>query len=216
MAWWIGVLFAIGSVLFLVPALASLGSSADWIGVTFFVGSIFFTTASLLQLLAALNVPHRLRGRPRASWRRPRAWIPARVDVLSALVQFPGTILFNVNTWNAMKTGLDTRQSNVKVWAPDFVGSACFLVASLLAFANVEHSWLSWRPRDPDWQIAALNLAGSLAFGAAAIASFYRPATGDAVSDQIANGGTALGAICFLVGALMLLPQAERQASRAQ
>ncbi len=104
----------------------------------------------------------------------------------------------------------------MRVWAPDVIGSACFLVSSLLAFANVEHRWLSWRPRDPDWQIAALNLAGSVAFGVAAIASFYRPATGEAVSDQIANGGTALGALCFLVGALMLLPQAQRLASRAQ
>ncbi len=36
--WWMGVLFAIGSTLFLVPAIASLDGDADWIGITFFCG----------------------------------------------------------------------------------------------------------------------------------------------------------------------------------
>ena len=49
--WWIGMLFAIGSVCFLVgpfPGFIDLvGSAAD--GMVFFVGSIFFTSAAFLQ-----------------------------------------------------------------------------------------------------------------------------------------------------------------------
>ena len=52
-SWWIGVLFAIGSVCFLLgpfPGFAGLvGSAAD--GAVFFVGSVFFTSAALLQYL---------------------------------------------------------------------------------------------------------------------------------------------------------------------
>jgi hypothetical protein len=212
-AWWVGTLFAIGSVLFLVPALAALDSTADWIGIAFFCGSIFFTAASVLQLALAAQLPHRLRPRAQRRPTRPRAWLPATADWLSAVIQVPGTVLFNVNTFDAMNTALTTHQTNVRVWAPDAIGSTCFLVSSAIAFATTGRAWLSWRPSDLDWWIAGLNLIGSIAFGVSAIAAFDRPATGNAVSDQIANGGTALGALCFLIGALLLWPQAERQES---
>jgi hypothetical protein len=211
LAWWTGVLFALGSLLFLVPALASFGSSADWIGVAFFCGSICFTSAALLQLVAASEVPHR--GRPAHERRRlrPRAWLPQRVDWIASGIQFPGTLLFNANTFDAMSRALSTRQADVRVWGPDVIGSACFLLSSLLAFANSEHRWVSFRPRDLDWWIAAANLLGSIAFGVSAIASFVRPATGTELNDAISDAGTALGGLCFLVGALLLLPQAHRQ-----
>ncbi|MFL5870336.1 MAG: hypothetical protein ACJ75R_04590 [Solirubrobacterales bacterium] len=214
-AWWVGTLFAVGSILFLVPALAALDSTADWIGVTFFCGSIFFTAASVLQLVLAAELPHRLRPRAERRPLRPRAWLSATADWLSAAIQLPGTVLFNVNTFAAMNTALTTHQSNVRVWAPDAIGSGLFLVSSAVAFANTGGAWISWRPRDLDWWIAGLNLLGSVAFGASAIAAFSRPETGQAVSDQIANGGTALGALCFLIGALLLLPQVDRQEANA-
>jgi hypothetical protein len=102
----------------------------------------------------------------------------------------------------------------VRVWAPDMIGSACFLLSSLLAFANAERRWVSFRPRDLDWVIAAANFAGSVAFGVSAIAAFVRPESGSAVSDQVASGATALGAACFLVGAVLLPLHAERQEGR--
>jgi len=214
LAWWTGVLFAIGSLLFLIPAVAALSSSADWIGVTFFAGSIFFTTAALLQLAASSEVPHRRRPHEERRLLRPRAWLPHTVDWVAASIQFGGTLLFNINTFNAMDRALSTQQVNVRVWAPDMIGSGCFLAASLLAFANVEHAWLSFRPRDLDWWIAFVNLLGSLAFGAAAVASYVRPSTGSALDDAIANGGTAAGAAMFLIGAVLLLPQADRAQRR--
>ncbi len=66
--WWMALLFAVGSAMFLVPAMAALASSAAWIAVTFFSGSVFFTSASLLQLITAAELPHRFRPRTR---RRP-------------------------------------------------------------------------------------------------------------------------------------------------
>jgi hypothetical protein len=205
------LLFGLGSTMFLVPALAALGSAAAWISVTFFCGSIFFTSASLVQLITAAELPHRFR--PRADRRplRPRAWLPATVDWLGAAIQFPGTLFFNVSTFAAMNTALTAHEATARVWAPDVIGSGCFLVSSLVVFANTEHRWLSWRPRDLDWWIAALNLFGSVAFGVSALASFISPSTGLVAHGSLANLGTAVGALGFLLGSILLAPQAELQ-----
>ncbi len=51
-----------------------------------------------------------------------------------------------------------------------------------------------------------LNLVGSVAFGVSAIASYVKP-NGQLVSLALTNLGTFVGAICFLVGAVLLLPE---------
>ena len=93
------------------------------------------------------------------------------------------------------------------MWAPDAFGSIAFLVSSahgVLRRATIAGGALSWRSRD--WDVAALNLLGSIAFGVSAIASLVEPSTGEPVSAHIANSGTSLGGICFLVAAAMLIP----------
>jgi hypothetical protein len=186
-AWWTGALFAAGSLCFAVASFASQWASAPRpaIGVTFFAGSIAFTVASYLQLTAAT-------GR----------------DRLPALVQLAGTLFFNVSTFAGMQHGLDARETDLRVWSPDAFGSVCFLVASELALASVCGRWMCWRPGARDWQIAALNLVGSVAFGVAAVASLVEPSTSEPVSAAIANAGTTSGALCFLAGALLMLPGA--------
>ena len=61
--------------------------------------------------------------------------------------------------------------------------------------------------RDRDWTMAAINLAGCVLFGVSAIASFIVPAEGTILDLAAANLTTALGGLCFLIGALMLLPR---------
>ena len=56
------------------------------------------------------------------------------------------------------------------MWTPDALGSICFLVASELAYAEAGHRWVSWRPHDLGWRIAAVNMLGSIFFGISAIA----------------------------------------------
>jgi peptidoglycan/LPS O-acetylase OafA/YrhL len=60
------------------------------------------------------------------------------------------------------------------------------------------------RRESREWQIAALNLLGSLLFMAAALAAFVLPSTGDPLDASLANSGTLTGALCFLVGARLL------------
>jgi hypothetical protein len=52
-----------------------------------------------------------------------------------------------------------------------------------------------------------LNLLGSIAFGVSAVASYIIPATGELRNAERANLGTLVGAVFFLIGALLLLPE---------
>lgn len=183
--WWIGILFAIGSACFLVgpfPGFVDLvGSAAD--GTVFFVGSAFFTAAAFLQFLQSQGG-----------------------DRIPTAIQLVGTVFFNISTFRGMQDSYDSADVNRLVWAPDAAGSACFLVSGVLAFLAVRHL----RSRDrTEWRIAVVNLAGCILFGISAIASYVVPETGDALDLAAANWSTALGALCFLVGAIMLLPKKE-------
>lgn len=185
-SWWIGALFGIGSACFAIASFASQWASAPRpaIGVTFFVGSVFFTAAAFLQLRTSQT----------------------RTDKVAALVQFVGTLFFNVSTFAGMQRGLDARQTDLRVWAPDVFGSACFLVSSALSYVAVRRPSAAWR-------IAGLNLLGSVFFGVAALAALIEPSTGEPVSAAIANAGTTAGALCFFAGAFMLIPQAAAAAA---
>jgi hypothetical protein len=208
--WWMSVLFAVGSLCFTAAALASQWASSPRpaIDVTFFVGSIFFTCASYLQYAETVNVERGPELRARGRRWRPASWEPRRIDWLAASIQLAGTVFFNISTFAAMKQGLSTGESNRRVWAPDVFGSLCFLVSSELAYAEVCHHWICLRCRSLSWRIVALNLLGSIAFGAAAIGSLLEPSSGEPISARIANGGTAVGGLCFLVAALALMPEA--------
>ena len=71
-AWWIGVLFAIGSICFALgsfpPYAIHVGNNAD--DLTYFIGSIFFTVASFLQYDETADDAHL--ARPRTPQRCPR------------------------------------------------------------------------------------------------------------------------------------------------
>jgi hypothetical protein len=207
--WWIGVLFMIGSLCF---ALGALPGYVEWVGsttddVTFFIGSIFFTSAAVLQYLEVVNadpVDHDPSVRRRV---RFFAWQPRRIDWWASGVQLVGTVFFNISTFAAMDASLSAEGVNRLVWRPDVYGSACFLIASELAFAEVGHRWVSWRPRVRSWRIASLNLAGSVAFGVSAFAARIVSDSGQPANVELVNLGTFLGAIGFLVGAFLLLPE---------
>jgi hypothetical protein len=211
--WWMAALFVIGALCFTVGGIASQWAATPraGIGVTFFVGSLFFTSAAYLQYAEAVNAERGLGPRAhRVRW-RPASWEPKRIDWLATFVQLIGTVLFNISTFAALHHNLTTKQTNARVWAPDAFGSIAFLIASELAFAEVCHRWISFRNRTLAWKIVALNMLGSIAFGASAIASLVEPSSGEPVSARIANAGTSFGGLCFLIGALLLMPEAANE-----
>jgi hypothetical protein len=120
-----------------------------------------------------------------------------------------GTLLFNVSTFDAMQTGLSTHEQNRLVWAPDLVGSGCFLASGALAYAvttgpHLLPARMLPAQRDRAWRMAAVNLAGCVFFGISAVASFVIPSTGSVLALAPANWCTALGALCFFIGAVLL------------
>jgi hypothetical protein len=184
------VLFAIGSLCFAVgpfPGFVHLvGAEAD--AAVFFAGSLFFTTAAALQYLET----------PGAD----------RLGRWACGIQLAGTLFFNRSTFDALQSGLSTGQEDHLIWRPDAFGSVCFLVASGLAWSAVRGAG-----RDTDWWIATINLAGSVAFGASAVAGYVVPSTGDTLDLAAANLTTVAGALCFLAGAVLLLLEGARDRS---
>ena len=93
------------------------------------------------------------------------------------------------------------------IWTPNMLGSICFLVASYLAYAEVSHGAGSFAPRSVSWWIAVVNLAGSVAFQLSALDSFVGPAPTSPEMLFWSTLWTAVGALCFLVGAYLLIPE---------
>ncbi len=87
------------------------------------------------------------------------------------------------------------------------IGSACFLVSSVLAWYEACHGWAAWRPRSWSWSITLANLIGSIAFGISAVAGYINPVTGQVHNAGRADIQTLIGAIGFLIGAVLLLPE---------
>jgi hypothetical protein len=206
----IAVLFMIGATGFAVGAVpayaAAVGALPD--ALTFFVASIFFTSASFAQLIQSQSPAMAATGSARDRQRqavRWRAWLPHDRSWLAAATQFPGTLFFNATTFWAMAQGLSPGRYDRVVWRPDFFGSVLFLVSSAFAVVALGR-FLSWRPRCAGWRIAWLNMVGSVAFMASAIAAFVLPRTGAAVSLTWADGATFVGAVCFFAGAWLTIP----------
>jgi hypothetical protein len=204
--WWIAVLFAVGSLLFAlgtVPAYVD-AVGARWDAVTFFVGSLFFTSAGFLTYREAVDAAPSV---PGATRRRFFAFQPHRIDWWATAVQLLGTLFFNLSCGNALRANLTAQAAHQHVWRPDAFGSICFLVASTLAWFEVCHGWVAWRPRSWAWWITLANLTGSVAFGISAVAAYINPVTGEVTNADRSALGTFVGAVCFFVGALLLLPE---------
>lgn len=202
LSWWIGGLFALGSVCFALGSLPVYFDrvAPEVVGWTFFVGSIFFTSAASLQLAETLRAP-------------AAGSLLRRIDFWAVLVQLVGTVFFNLSTFAATRSDLTLTQERHLVWAPDVGGSICFLVASWLAYAEVNRGILPRSDRSVGWSIAALNLLGSVAFGVAAVAARYLRSTGELANLPLVNLGTFLGAVCFLVGAGLLPVESAKERS---
>ncbi|MEV6306256.1 hypothetical protein AB0M02_43080 [Actinoplanes sp. NPDC051861] len=215
----IASLFIVGSACFV---LGSVSAYADAVGgvadaVTFFVGSIFFTAASFLQLVQAqtpamTGVDAVLLTEP-----EPLRWwnvSPHNRSWLAAITQFPGTLFFNASTLAALARNASVQQQDRHVWRPDIYGSTLFLVAAVFGILAVGTFW-SWRPRSLPWWIAWLNMIGSVLFMASALASFVVPGSGDVRNLWIDVAGTLFGALCFLIGAVLMFPAWTRAGHHA-
>lgn len=208
-------LFMAGSACFVVGSVpAYVSATGGWVdGVTYVIGSVFFTSASYAQLVQAQSpgatgvdaVTQRQRVQARLA-----GWLPRDRGWLAAAVQLPGTVFFNISTTAALTHNATAAESDRYVWRPDLYGSVLFLVSSVLAVLAVSRRFLSLQPESLPWRIAWVNLVGSVLFMASALASYVVPSTDEEIDTRIAVAGTLFGAVCFFVGAALMLPAWRR------
>jgi hypothetical protein len=193
-----GSLFAIGA------ALAQAGVGATACATVYLAGGAFFSTGGYTSVLQVVNEPEAGLGAepPEGRW---RWWSrePRRLQWLSAVVLFAGTLVFAIDLVDSFIEELSPAEADRLVWSPDMVGCALFLVSGHLAMVGIGGGWRFWGRRDLGWWIVAVNQLGSILFMVSAVASFVRPSTGDALATGIANWGTLSGALCFAVAGLM-------------
>ena len=213
-----GALFGVGSFCFALGSIplyfANVDPKID--AATFAIGSVFFTAAAYLQLRETVHAPDDVTPEDLRSSRRRRslfAWRPHRIDWWASAIQLIGTFLFNVSTFAAIRTDLTVEHDKHLVWGPDVFGSICFLIASGLAYAEVNRRWWPHSDGSVGWHIGALNLAGSIAFGLSAFGARLVGGSGTPANVTLVNAGTFLGAVCFLAGAVLLPVESAQDAA---
>jgi len=215
--WWIGTLFALGAFLFAAACVLSLAPSlAQWfrldstgVNAVFFAGSIPFTSAAYLQLFQAANsTDDQLARIQRPLQRQYFGWKPTDIGWLSCALQFPGTILFNFNTFDAMLPGLNWWQQELEVWMPNILGSILFLASGYLGFVETCHRHLAWKPSELSWWVTFMNLLGCIGFMIAAVFSVVIPGEADQMWVTLSVVFTLVGATCFFLGSLLMLLEA--------
>ena len=194
------VFFALGALL----AQVDIGTAWD-VDTVYLVGGLLFSLGGYVGLLQASNAPTDLEANGALNARRWRwfAFDPQRIGWLSAAVLFAGTVVFGVSLLVSYASDLTPRQTDDWVWGPDILGCLCFLVSGHLALVEVGHGWI-WRiVNDLGWWIVSVNQIGSVIFFLAGLASFVQPTTSTALNAGLANWGTCVGSLCFVVGGVL-------------
>lgn len=206
--WRIAVLFMIGSFGFILGSILVLAglNNVLLINAIFFVGSIFFTSAGYLQYYQSINTPTVIGVDQPAHERKWIAWQPGSIAFWVTFSQFLGTLMFNVNTFDAF-LNLGWIGQDLGIWVPDMIGSILFQISGTLAIFEICHRWFCWRDRSLAWWSTMINFIGCVAFLISACLAFVRPDPIFANLAFYATVFTLIGAICFFVGAYLILPE---------
>ncbi len=201
------VSFVLGGSLFALGAfLAQTGNDASRnIDLVYLVGGFFFSLGGYASVLQAGNAPTEIDEEGSLSAARWRWWDlrPHNLGWLSAAVLFVGTLLFAVSLVAAFGENLTVRQENTWIWIPDMLGCVCFLLSGHLALLEVCQGRIGVRVHEIGWWIVFVNQVGSVLFFLAGLAAYTQPATSTAVDLGVANWGTFLGAVCFVIGGVV-------------
>lgn len=193
---WIARLFMIGSSLFFAGSILFLlgGSTPFFNGMVFFIGSLFFTSAAYCQYYQSIN-PHEVH----------QYWFTWQVKNLTfyvACTQFIGTILFNVNTLDAL-LDLGWFGQELLVWCPDIIGSILFQISGCLSVIAMNRCGVNSSTRGVSWYIGIANFSGCVAFLISACFALVLPHPVDVLSIY-STIFTLIGALCFFVSAYLM------------
>ncbi len=211
--WWIGFLFLAGSGLFIAGSILTLWPSFDQSiallpSQVFFIGSLPFTCAAYLQFHQAVNATDFPLSEPPPIQNKLFGCRPTEIGWWSCLLQFLGTLLFNLSTYSAMNESLGWVSQDVWVWTPNMVGSILFLASGYLAFAETCHAYFRWLPGNLSWCVVALNLVGCIGFLTSAFLAVLVSDATPTIRFEVSVWFTLLGAVGFLASSMLLFPEA--------
>lgn len=195
LARWLGVLFAVGSVLFIVGGpLLLLGRD---LGITFnLAGSILFSVGAVLAVLEAVGAGHAL-GPASGGWRHTTAGKAALIQLVAAGVVFQTSTV-------AAQLGASGATAWWTVWVPSALGGVGFVWASRLYLAEASPA------HDLGTRVAVLNLVGSWMFLLSALPGLVDPNLTAGWADWTVNLGYTLGSIVFLAGGVGAIVEVSR------
>lgn len=183
--WWVALLFMIGAALFALGCVLYLGGFEHEIILdsVFFIGSLFFSSAAYCQFHQAIHATRNV------------FW--------SALSQFVGTLMFNMNTFDAF-FNLDWIEQDLLVWTPNITGSLLFQLSGSLAMFEICKGGWCWHFHNIEWRMNFINFIGCVAFLVSAILSFATPMPVPPMLATWATTFTLVGACCFFIGASLI------------
>lgn len=217
---YIGNFFAVGAALFALASILMFSPTTppgltNLANITYFLGSIPFTIAASLQHFQSANTsafPDVASTTIPATRIKMIGWQPRSAGWWSTFAQWLGTIAFNISTFNAISAPSEKLLDTLEIWGPNFEGSVLFLISGYLAFIEVSNKYWSWQPHSLSWRIVFINFAGCVAFMIAAVAPSTRAAHSLEGIFVYSDTYTLVGAICFFMGAMLLVRESERAA----
>lgn len=219
LAWWVAVTFIIGSSCFiagagmaLIPFFSGSSYNAVFINQVYAVGSVFFSLASYLQFVEAINSERGADFFVRGTHRRNShfrfiAWEPRHIPFLATLSQFVGALCFNVDCFFALLPHLTWQQADFALWLPSMVGSILFLISGYLSVIEVVHRLWAILPQDISWWVVFINFIGCVFFMIGSATALSLPSLDSASLSALSNSGTLLGAVCFFLSSLLMIPE---------
>jgi hypothetical protein len=198
--------FVVGGSLFAIGAALAQGDVGGPLlpASVYLAGGVFFCSGGYVSVLQVVNSP---RERPDGSFdAEPWRWWTAewrRLEWLSAVALFAGTLVFAILLVDSFISELTPRQQDRLIWSPDVIGCALFLVSGHFSMVELTGTWFPRHPpRELGWWIVVVNQLGSILFMVSAVASFVHR-DGDLLAAGIANWGTLTGALCFAMAGVM-------------
>jgi hypothetical protein len=231
LAWWVAVVFVVGSVLFVLGAAASLtpslfGGDETLLSITaesfYSVGALLYTIAVYGQILESLNEDDQITesgdGHPPSSWR----WFgfePRNLSYLWAVVFLIGALVFNYESIAALLSGLDVLSGQIGLWWTSLLGAVAFFVASVLQGVEAGHGYLPQTVREVSWWVSLMFALGSLGFVVGSLPGFSVAGTYGHSGEpgaSIVKIGFLLGGIAFTIGSALMLRELDEEIRGAE
>ena len=218
-AWWVAQVFVVGSVFFVLGAVASLVPEqfpGDHVMSVFaescyFLGATLYTAGIGAQLFERINADESVRPDRDTTAAQRFRWFAFEADLgfLVPLVLLLGSLVFNYETVFSLGSSLGLLPP-LWLWESSTLGSLLFLASAVLQFADSGDACWSFDPRVVSCWISVLFVVGSIGFIIGSLPGLGAPGlptneTGPgALTVKV---GFLIGGLAYLTGSSLMVPE---------